>query len=290
MRHNYILGTILLAMALTTAFPLQGQRRTNHKKVVMSAQTKKAASPFTKFTLASWNIGHFALGKHGDTQLTFEEAPQKMLEYRAFLNSVGADMVAVLEYSPDFVHASDGKPAISAREAVFGNYAESQIGKKYSYNCNCLFSNGFKVLGSEEKWYSVMVQKRYYQVTNILMGRDTVKVVATHLDWNQGENGKAYRSQQIQELIKAFKNQKYVIFCADWNAKASEYDAFLQAGYKMANHGLMGDLLSYPAGNDPQSPYDNIIAKGFAINNVQLFNRPELTDHMMIKASLTKLQ
>src|SRR5574344_1255244 len=122
MKHNYLLGTILLAMAWTTAFPLQGQRRTNHNKSAISAQMKKTADPFTKFTLASWNIGHFALGKHGDTQLTFEEAPQKMQEYRAFLNSVGADMIAVLEYSPDFVHASDGKSAISAREAVFGNY------------------------------------------------------------------------------------------------------------------------------------------------------------------------
>jgi endonuclease/exonuclease/phosphatase family metal-dependent hydrolase len=117
-----------------------------------------------------------------------------------------------------------------------------------------------------------------------------VKVVSTHLDWNQGENGAPYRAIQIQELIEAFKNDKYVIMCADWNVgKTDEYDAFFKAGYDMANHGYLGDILTYPAGSKLRSYLDNIITKGFAISNVKVINDAMLSDHCLIKADLTKL-
>ncbi|MBQ9417909.1 MAG: endonuclease/exonuclease/phosphatase family protein [Bacteroidales bacterium] len=247
-------------------------------------------SRFTKITVASWNIGHFALGKSGDTKLTHDVLDFNSQAYRALLNAVGADILALVEYNPLMVNATDDKPAVEARKAILSNYRDAQIGPKYSYNCNAVFSNGIRVLGVDTVMFSKMVQKRYYLVTTMLLDGDTVKVVSTHLDWNQGETGAACRAVQIQEIIEAFKNDKYVIMCGDWNVgSAAEYDAFIQAGYDMANHGYLGDIRTFPAGATPRSPLDNIIVKGFAVSHVGTTNNPLLSDHILIQADLTKL-
>lgn len=252
----------------------------------LSAQNKQ----FTKFTVASWNIGHFALGKSGDTTLKHNVLDFYRQSYRAYFNELNADILALVEYNPLMVNATDEQPAVVAREAILSNYHDAQIGPQYSYNCNAIFSNGFEVLATDTVEFSKMVQKRYYLVTTMRIDGDIIKVVSTHLDWNQGENGAPYRAIQIEELIEAFKNDKYVIMCADWNTgKTDEFDAFTRAGYEMANHGYLGDLLTYPSGLSPRSCIDNIITKGFAISNVSVINNAMLSDHCLIKAALTKL-
>jgi len=246
---------------------------------------------YTKITVASWNIGHFSLGQSGDTKIT--HLSQKFYEqtYRAYFNDLNADILALVEYNPLMVNATEEKPAVDAHKAILSYYRDAQIGPKYSYNCNALFSNGIKVLKTDTVMFAKMVQKRYYLVSTMLLDGDTVKVVSTHLDWNQGENGAAFRAEQIKELVEAFRNDKYVIMCADWNTgKTTEYDAFAEAGYAMANHGYMGDLNTCPAGASPRSALDNIIVKGFAVSNVGVINNAMLSDHCLIKADLTKLQ
>ena len=252
----------------------------------LNAQNKQ----FTKFTVASWNIGHFALGKSGDTTLKHNVLDFYKQTYKAYFNELNADILALIEYNPLMVNATDRQPAVVASEAILSNYHEAQIGPKYDYNCNAIFSNGFEVLSTDTVMFSKMVQTRYYLVSTMRMDGDIVKVVSTHLDWNQGENGAPYRAIQIEEIIEAFKNDKYVILCADWNvSKTSEYSAFVNAGYDMANHGYLGDLLTYPAGSSPRSYLDNIITKGFAVSNVKVINDAMLSDHCLIKADLTKL-
>ncbi|MBR1793609.1 MAG: hypothetical protein IJ764_08245 [Bacteroidales bacterium] len=254
--------------------------------VSLSAQERH----FSKITVASWNIGHFALGKSGDTKLTHDVLDFNKQAYRALLNEVNADILALVEYNPLMVNATEDKPAVEAREAILSNYRDAQVGPKYSYNCNAIFSNGLRVLYTDTVMFSKMVQRRYYLVTTLLLDGDTVKVVSTHLDWNQGENGEPYRAIQIQEIIEAFRNDKYVIMCADWNtSKTAEYDAFAQAGYDMANHGYLGDIRTYPAGSNPRSCLDNIITKGFSVGHVSITNNPLLSDHCLIQADLTKL-
>lgn len=277
MRNKKLFCALLLT--IVTVFPVLGQIRT------------LGSANFTKFTVASWNIGHFALGKKKNTTINYKDAEKRQKIYREFVNNVDADIFCVEEFNPEFVMATDSAPAIFARYAVLAAYDKAMIGKKYDYNCNAVFSNGFKILGSEEKWFSVMVQKRYYLVVNMLLDGDVVKVVSTHLDWNEKEKGEAYRKQQMQELIDAFKNDKYVIFSADWNAgTGDEYDVFAKAGYQLANHGFMGGINTCGAGPNPSHPCDNIIVKGFSVNNVEVENRPDLTDHMLIKATLTKMR
>lgn len=254
--------------------------------LTMSAQEHH----FTKITVASWNIGHFSLGQSGDTKLTHLSLKFYQQTYRAFFNDLGADLLALVEYNPLMVNATEEKEAVEARTAILDNYTDAQIGPKYSYNCNAIFSNGLRVVRTDTVMFAKMVQKRYYLVSTMLLDGDTVKVVSTHLDWNQGENGAPYRAEQIKEIIDAFRNDRYVIMCADWNTGSpSEYDAFSAAGYAMANHGYMGDLNTFPAGAAPRSSLDNIIVKGFAVSNIGVVNNALLSDHCLIKADLTKL-
>lgn len=82
---------------------------------------------------------------------------------------------------------------------------------------------------------------------------------------------------------------------------SSEYEPFIRAGYAMANHGYMGDLLTWPAGARAETVnglipdeteyavLDNIICKGFAGTGVHVRHRPDLSDHALIEASLTML-
>jgi Metal-dependent hydrolase len=258
---------------------------------LLIAFTMQAAEPFTKITVASWNIGHFALGKAADSRITLEEARQKALSYRRFINSIGADIMAVVEYSPEFVRDADGRMLLSARDEVFSGYTGALIGPKWDYNGNAIFSNGFTTGVAETVRFSQATQPRYYIATDILIGGEKVKFVSTHLDWNQGEHGAEYRAIQIKEIIEAFNSYPYVILCADWNVgNPTEYDDFLKAGYRMANHGVVGDLLTFPAGESPRSALDNIIVKGFVPSRVRVYNEPTLSDHCLIAADLTLIR
>lgn len=254
----------------------------------LSAKVSNEQDGLTKITVASWNIGHFALGKANDTKITAGEEKEKAAAYCNLFNEVNVDLLALVEFNPVFVNAADGYPAVMARDAILSNYRYAEIGEKDSYNCNALFSNGLPLKNAVSVKFAKMVQTRYYLCSEIELGGKTVKVVATHLDWNQGQDGAAFRALQIQELIEAFKDEPYVILCADWNTKTpDEFDAFIKAGYNMANHGYLGDLKTFPAGGNPQSVYDNIIVKGFDVNGVQVRNNKNLSDHCLIQAELT---
>ena len=255
---------------------------------LLIAVTMQAAEPFTKITVASWNIGHFALGKAADSRIALDDAPDKALAYRRFIDAVGADIMAVVEYSPEFVRDADGQMLLPARDEVFAGYTNAIVGPKWDYNGNAIFSNGFPLSVGETTRFAKATQPRYYLATDIVIGGETVKFVSTHLDWNQGEHGAEYRATQIKEIIEAFDAYPYVILCADWNVgNPAEYDAFLRAGYRMASHGTVGDLLTYPAGDNPRSALDNIIVKGFIPSRVRVLNEPSLSDHCLIVADLT---
>lgn len=257
--------------------------------ITAGAKTKKTSN-FCKLKVASWNIGHFALGKSDDTRITAADYEEKQRAYRTFLNDVDADILAVVEYNPIFVKATSDQPAITARDAILGQYVDATIGEKRSYNCNAVFSNGLKRGKTTTHEFKDKVQPRYYLCQEFFINGVKVKFVATHLDWNERKIGKECRAKQIQELIETFKNDRHVILCADWNTQSkSEYDPFFRAGYTMANNGYMGRVKTFPAGPKASGPIDNIICKGFAVTGVHARHRPDLSDHALIEASLTLL-
>ncbi len=231
---------------------------------------------------ALWNIGHFANGTACESKITAEVVDEKVAQYNALLAEVGADVFAVCEYNPAFY------PGLDAADCVFGSYAYAAVGKKYDYNCNCIFTRSLPLQGAKEVKFPKCVQYRYYTVATVEYEDRNVKVVSTHLDWAQGQDGYACRVEQIKQLVADFANEEYVIIAADFNTSKgdAEFAPFYEAGYKAANGGDNEVLLTYPA-KAPKRQLDNILVKGFDVSNVKLVCDPTLSDHCMVYCDLT---
>lgn len=258
------------------------------KSLFESVEELENAVGFAKVRVASWNLGHFSLGASSDTRITHDNYEEMRQKWAERINEIDADIFCCCEYNTNFVNASGDDAAISARDAIFSLYRNASIGAKNSYNQNAMFANvrftGFKSVNFDNR-----TQARYYIVNTVNIGGKDIKVVATHLDFNQDSTGQQNRALQMQQLISDFANDEYVIICADWNTSdgGSEFDVFANAGYKMANHGYLGDMLTYPAGDTQTSILDNIVVKGFAVNGIHLVNDATLTDHFAVYCDLT---
>lgn len=230
--------------------------------------------------VAHWNIGNFALGKSANTTISASETVEMAKKYHSFLDPLDLDILGICEYDPIF-SKSGGK----AQEIVFGNFPYFYIGKKYSYNCNAVFTMG-KLNDNQESLFPERVQARYYTKTTINVNGKDIIFVETHLDWNQGNNGASFRKKQIDYLIETFKNVPHVILCADFNtSNIHEFQPFVDAGFTLANGGAHGTINTYSSSN-PKSPIDNIIVKGFNILNVKVTGDNSLSDHLLIKGVL----
>ena len=242
---------------------------------------------FIKLRYMHWNIGHFALGSSSDTTTTHADYPTQHAKWVQHVNTINADVFGCCEYNTNFVNASGSDPAIVARDDIFSPYKYAYVGTKTGYNQQAIFSNKPFTSTNEVTYSQVYQAGRYYLVGAIPLGSYTVKIVETHLDLNQSTHTGDKRTAQIQQLITDFANDDYVIIAGDFNvADTSEYDTFKNAGYTTANHGYLGDIITQPA---KSACADNIICKGFAINNIQTVDDQTVTDHKGIYADLTLL-
>lgn len=276
----------------------------------------------SKFTICSWNIGHFSLGKSWDTFISDQKQDLDYTNYgnstpysnfeaqrrrwRETLNEYSPDIIMMCEYITTFAHNSGGD--VTTADAIFGRYPYNRVGtlpSSTSYMRTAAFAN-FKLGTSTQVTYAHTVQAgRYYQCVNVKIGSHDVKFVVTHLDFGDSGNGATYRAEQIQKLITDFTDESHVIICGDFNVSSgTEYEAFAQAGYTMANHDYLGDIMTYPPSgtevwpsggskyvvDEPTSPLDNIMVKGFAMGNVRLINKKELSDHCGLVCNLTLIE
>ena len=242
-----------------------------------------------RLRIAHWNLGHFSQGTSYDTTITHEDYAAMRQKWAERINAIAADIFLSCEYNTNMVNEGDGQQAINTQQVLFGQYAHAYIGSRPSANSYmqaAMFSN-LPIRNVRQVTFPQTVQAgRYYQVGDLRIGSTLIKVVETHLDWNQGSNGAAYRAAQIQKLIADFANFSHVIITGDFNVDSiSEYDAFAEAGFSMANHGYLGRINTYPAGS-PTAGLDNILCKGFAINGIHVVDDPELSDHCAIYAEL----
>lgn len=253
-----------------------------------SVEDLQKSVQFAKVRVASWNLGHFSLGTSSDTAITHSNYATMRQKWAEKINEIDADIFCCCEYNTNFVNESGSDPAITARDAIFSLYSAASVGAKDAYNQNAMFAN-CKLKDIKSVAYDNHTQGRYYIVNTATIGGKEVKVVATHLDFNQGTTGQQNRALQMQQLISDFANDDYVIICADWNTTdgGSEFDVFTNAGYKMANHGYLGDIMTYPAGETPEQILDNIVVKGFAVNGIHIVNDATLTDHCAVYCDLT---
>ncbi len=252
--------------------------------LLLDVYAGKPKSDFFKIRVAQWNIGQLSKGKKRCTAITHKEREAKAKEYSRLINDVRADIFCVSEYAP-FFSLNDNLQEDSTfltHKAIFSIYPECAYGERYGANCNFIAV----AYGAINKFttvdYKTKQQHRYYSSGEIKVNGVKVKLVSTHLDIPQYVEE---RKTQAVELLSILRNEPYVILCADFNMlDTSEYDIFKKEGFCMANHGVLGDLVTFP---NKEGGYclDNIICKGFSIMGVDVY-KTQLSDHYVIAAEL----
>lgn len=244
----------------------------------------KLKSGFVKVRVAQWNIGQLSMGKKGKTVITRQKRNEKAMAYSRLINDVRADIFCMNEFAPYF-SLKDSLREDSAdltRNVLLGMYEDCRYGNRYGANCNCIAVASGTIENFMTVDYKVKKQHRYYSMGEIYIDSIKIKIVSTHLDVPPV---KTERKAQIRELLKLLENEPYVILCADFNiADTSEYDAFKDKGFKMANHNFLGDIITFPY---KESGYclDNIMCKGFNVMGVDVY-KTDLSDHYVIAADL----
>lgn len=242
------------------------------------------------FRFVHWNVGHFTyydkIQGNDTPSITAEKSAEMALRFKTAINNFKADMLGVCEDDPYFDAA--GNTAVSK---IYGMYRSRYVGTKYQYMCASIYHNlNLEFVSiAEVKYANTDHPNRYYKVLTAIMNGKTVKFVETHLDWNASASAATYRAQQIQKLINDFEDDQYVIIAADYNVEeTSEWDAFASAGYIMANHGYLEDMVTSENHiNGNLAVIDNVIVKGFALSNIEVYQDTfNLSDHAAIGCDL----
>ena len=166
---------------------------------------------------------------------------------------------------------------------------------KYEYNTEgsytpissslrCPVISKVPISGTSLTVFSSGVTKRHYVKTYSQINGKNVCFISTLLDKND-----TYRLSQMQQLITVMNQEEYVVLGGDFNIKDKvEYAIFTNAGYALANGGVLGwfdTLASYT--DEVVRPIDNIIVSpNIRIENVFVDEkRPD--DHRAIIAELS---
>lgn len=241
------------------------------------------------FAFASWNIGHFALGRSSASAIPVAEAAAKGEAYRKFIAEVGADVIGVCEFSEAF--AANG--TTSAGKMVFPDYANAVVGPAHDYQWNAQFLRRGTILGSRVHEYERHCQGVYYLETRVRICGEEVVIVVTHLDWGNPD----VRATQMQELVARFKDEPRVVISGDFNQgirhldrskpdvdNPVEYKVFTDAGFTLGNDGR---YKTYPAEAEKAcKSLDNIIVKGLELRDFKVWRRADLSDHALVSAVL----
>lgn len=251
---------------------------------------------FNKFTIAEWNIGHFSNGASPVTHIDATNYDEKLVAFRQLINEVSPDVIFIPEYSAIFANVSGTQ--IAAANVLFQNYADSFIGSQIRYSCNAMFSN-IKIEGLSDVDYecnqdAVITDPATIEATDyrymhgtFYLGDKLVHIIGTHCAFDM--NSADIETDQYDELLNLTANYEHVIIIGDMNAvhSSGEFDRFINAGFKTANHGYLGDINTYTgATNVPNKAIDNIMVKGLNITNIRT-KQTDLSDHDVIFCDLS---
>lgn len=236
----------------------------------------------SKTRIAIYNIGHFSGGVEKNSTITASDYVAKLAGYKAAIHSINPDVLGIAEYSRIFGKNLENEN-VETRKVLLADFMGFE-GAQANYSCNALF---FKTIVDKVKSKDYICNQTavithtnlikatdyYYIDSDLYMHGERIKLVTTHLAFDN--NNPAVCSDQIDELISLYADYEKVIFLGDWNvANFSQFDAFINAGYNLANDGT---FITYPAGN---RALDNIIAKGVTISNPGIIQTTGLSDHL----------
>ena len=246
----------------------------------------------TTFTVASWNIGHYANGNANSTRIADSDYETKSQEYQAYIEGLGADVLCVNEYSRLFT------PSNPAERALFAERPPIYFaGEQRHFSCNAVFSNlplrnitvhNFECNQGVELLYSSTNKAEYYYyiTAELVVGNETVHFVFTHLAFDEDRSPDTVCQAQIAELIDLYRDVDHVVMMGDWNAYHKFYfDPFADAGYSLGNYGEILTCTGSATGG-LEWAVDDIIVKGLTISNFRAVNT-SLSDHIAVVATVS---
>lgn len=102
----------------------------------------------------------------------------------------------------------------------------------------------------------------------------------------------SYRVPYFQSIVDYCADKDYVILAGDFNTDtanpAEELQVFVDAGFTLGNHGFFGDKKTYISGEGyTMNRLDNIVTKGFTLDNFIVDNTIEYSDHYPVHSDVT---
>ncbi|MBR4770611.1 MAG: hypothetical protein IK090_06750 [Clostridia bacterium] len=246
----------------------------------------------TTFTVASWNIGHYANGNANSTRIADSDYETKSQEYRDYIEGLDADILCVNEYSRLFTPSNPAETALFAeRPPIYF------AGEQRHFSCNAVFSNlplrnitvhnfacnqGVKLLYSSTN----KAEYYYYITAELVVGTETVHFVFTHLAFDEDRSPDTVCQAQIAELIDLYRDVDHVVMMGDWNAYHKFYfDPFADAGYSLGNYGEILTCTGSATGG-LEWAVDDIIVKGLTMTGFRAVNT-SLSDHIAVVATVS---
>lgn len=225
-------------------------------------------APLFRFRYLAWNVGHWAKGQGASSAVTAETYADTKAGFRKVMNDYAPDFVGCCEYSSIFYQNE------TARDALFCQYLEAEIGLESGYIGTALFSN-IKLKDVED--FDVGGYRALEGHINA-GGKDII-ICMCHLPWQSFDGNKA----AIQQLITRYADAPYVVIGGDMNFTAGREEElvalFTAAGYQNANWGYLGKLATSFNNVIASNYLDNIAVKGGSILKTQVFeNTPEGKD------------
>lgn len=251
------------------------------------------ASAVDSFGFATWNVGHFALGLGGRSTIDVKDVPAKASAYRKFLSDAAVSVVGVCEHSAAF--SSDG--SAKAADTAFADFAACAAGPTQGAHANAVYwKDVAKFVSSGHRDYPVRNAKCYYEWVRLEIAGREVCFVETHCDWDTLAAGhESDRIEQMKHLVREFGSEPRVVIAGDFNTcrrksandpwldAPDEFEVFRQAGFKAAH---WGSCKTWPA-SAPYMSIDNVFVKGFAVSDVRVLSDKTLSDHCLLRCTLT---
>ena len=195
----------------------------------------------------SYNVGGWAFGVGGSNPgLTDDTYAEKLLNYKNYFASVTPD-ICFMQEKQSIINKTSGDKA-----------NDVLMGPLYPYifeNLNSLSTQSIYPLQSSEV-ITLTAGTRPQLRSYIKIGDKKVCILCCHL--TSGVDAYAdIRAAQIVEVLDLVKDEEYVIMAGDFNVQhLSEYDSFINAGYKIVNGGYFPEQATAYGGI---KPHDNII-------------------------------
>ena len=256
--------------------------------VAVSCMAASAADG-DSFTFATWNIGHFALGKW-PPGMPVAKVPEMAPAYRDFLKRADADVIGLCE-NEEFMDVSN---TCAAADHVFTEYPHSSRDASGQGRANVFYWKDAECVAAGKVRFPNHSQRRFYRFVRLKLRGREVCFVETHLDWNLEKPGHANdRADQIARLVAAFKDEPCVVIGGDFNTATrrdgqwydspEDYEPFRKAGFAAAH---WGELKTWPA-KAPYQSIDNVFVKGLLISEQRVMADATLSDHALLRCRLT---